>query len=356
MESEKQRYNLVAIGTTGVGKSSLLNMFLETPDAFKVGETSYSETNVTSYKLAEYEKVKLKIIDTQGLSDGGGDTQNMMHIKNMVEKIRECQIIDLFLLCLDGTNPRLSEYTKAVIDLFMKIFPDFLSHTVLIFNKWDTPDEDYKYDLTKDYQTVFEKDYQHKHIPCYFIDSYYNLEMLRANDDGTQSVKLLHENIQKKTLTQIRSLVTYLITKNTYCNVRKIESKPIIPHSKPIKPPEPKFQNETIINQFYNNQNETIDRELLWKVIDKALDTNQFLGYICSSSSTIYMTGIYVRFRGEFSCPGFAPFKGNSKQFKSDIGAREHAADDFMQQCKEAGLLSKNQLENYLGQRSLLSR
>ena len=62
---------------------------------------------------------------------------------------------------------------------------------------------------TKTYQEKFATDYQHPNIPCYFIDSNYNLKILRDNDDGTQSEKYLHPNIQEGTKTQIRSLIAY---------------------------------------------------------------------------------------------------------------------------------------------------
>ena len=96
---------------------------------------------IASNQITEYEGVKLNLIDTQGLSDGAGYSQGMNHIKNMVEKIKEFESIDLFLLCLDGFNPRMVDYTKATINLFTQIFLGFLTHLVNVFNKWIWADE-----------------------------------------------------------------------------------------------------------------------------------------------------------------------------------------------------------------------
>ncbi len=49
--------------------------------------------------------------------------------------------------------------------------------------------------------------------------------MLRDNDDGTQTVRELHPNIQARTNSQIIELASYLILKETVCDVRSIESK-----------------------------------------------------------------------------------------------------------------------------------
>jgi hypothetical protein len=145
-----------------------------------VGERACSETQLTVYKefkfMGKPDGIKLRLVDTQGLSDTGGDTKDMQHIKNMVERIRELETIDMFLLCLDGTNPRISDYVRSTITLFSDIFPDFLYHTVLIFNKWTSPDPSKSSKLRLEYQNVFKNDYQQSNIPCFFIDSFFILK------------------------------------------------------------------------------------------------------------------------------------------------------------------------------------
>ena len=123
------------MGNTGVGKSALLNMFAGKRDAFQVGNLSASKTQLAESKLFKFmgqeDQIDLRLIDTQGLSDTGGDRTDMEHIKNMVDVIRELDYIDLFIICLDGQNPRFTPYIKETIKLFRNIFPQFLDHSVI---------------------------------------------------------------------------------------------------------------------------------------------------------------------------------------------------------------------------------
>jgi predicted GTPase len=219
-------YNIVVLGNTGVGKSSLLNMLAGSQGAFIVGDRAYSETQLTIYKefrlMGKPDSIRVRLVDTQGLSDSGGDTKDMQHIKNMVEKIRELDTIDLFLLCLDGTSPRFSFFVQTTISLFADIFPDFLKHTVLVFNKWISPKLTDKLILKNEYQELVRSHFSFSNIPCFFIDSFFNLKMLRDNEDGTQTERYLHYSIQERTQTEINALINHLTLKSNKCNVKKI--------------------------------------------------------------------------------------------------------------------------------------
>jgi hypothetical protein len=201
-------------------------MFSGTKEAFKIGEGIVSETQETTVKEFRLfgctDGIKLRLIDTQGLSDTSGDHADISHIKNMVEVIKLLQSIDLFLICLDGTNPRFTPYVQNVISLFIQIFPDFLYHSVLVFNKWTTPNIQKVNNFTMEYQDLFSKKFQRKNMPCYFIDSFFFFAILRDNQDGTQSVRELHPNIKERTDNQVMNLISYLIVKNSQCDVRSI--------------------------------------------------------------------------------------------------------------------------------------
>ena len=242
---------------------------------FKVGHSANSETSMTSFKVAYAmgNKLKLRLVDTQGkwkvferttirfkqyyfkkfvikgLHDGAGNEKNIEHIKDIVSKIRELEYVDLFVFCLDGNNPRLTDYIKATINLFRNIFPDFLYHSVIVFNKWTSPDDDLLNSRRKEYQEIFKTEYKQNIIPCYFIDSHYNLEMLRDNDNGmcfffkcfnllkhltkvvliyilgTKTVRQLHPSIQRRTNIQIFAFLSYLNVKHSACDVRNIVPK-----------------------------------------------------------------------------------------------------------------------------------
>ena len=223
----KDVYNIIVLGNTGVGKSALLNMFAG-QDVYTVGESATSETQIAWSNVYPFmgkgDGVKLRLVDTQGLSDSGGDTKDMENIKQMVDYVRNIGHIDLFLLCLDGQNPRLTSYAKSTISLFRQIFPDFLYHTVLVFNKWTSPSEDKRKALKGEYQARFSADFDIPSIPCYFIDSYFNRKMLRDNDNSKPSVRRLHPDIQERTKSQVVELMGYLVLKDTVCDVRRIQA------------------------------------------------------------------------------------------------------------------------------------
>ena len=222
-------YKVVVLGNTGVGKSSFLNMLAGQENAFKVGDGAMSETALTSAKnfrfLGRHDGVELRLIDTQGLSDSGGDAKDMQHIKNMVESIKKEEYIDLFIICFDGPSPRFSSYAQSTVTLFRQIFPDFLQHTVLVFNKWINPNQGRMDTLRNEYQAIFRNEYNVPNVPCYFIDSNFNRAMLRDNQDGSQTVRHLHPSIQERTMSQLNGLVHHLTHKQSKCDVRSIEAK-----------------------------------------------------------------------------------------------------------------------------------
>ena len=60
----------------------------------------------------------------------------MENIQNMVQRIRELEYIDLFIICFDGANPRFTAYAQSTLSLFSQMFgAKFLSHSVIVFNK-----------------------------------------------------------------------------------------------------------------------------------------------------------------------------------------------------------------------------
>ena len=64
----KEIYNIVVLGNTGVGKSSLLNMLGGKDDAFEVGDNPESVTQYSNSKVLRFmgkeSNIPLRLIDT----------------------------------------------------------------------------------------------------------------------------------------------------------------------------------------------------------------------------------------------------------------------------------------------------
>ena len=222
-------FKVVALGNTGVGKSSLLNM-LAGEDVFAVGESAMSETQMVTARdrhfMGSGDKVLVRLIDTQGLSNAGGNGhRDIEHMQQIVTFLRREEHIDMFLVCFDGTSPRYPSYAQSAVKLYAHIFSDFAKHAVLVFNKWTSPEAERMHQLAADYQHIFERDFNVSQVPCFFIDSSFNRCMMRENDDGTQSVRHLHPSIEERTRSQVERLYDHLVGKESKCDVRQIATR-----------------------------------------------------------------------------------------------------------------------------------
>ena len=204
-----------------------MNM-LAMKECFQVGHEAFSQTqlaNITQCTFLDKGEIHLRLIDTQGLSDTGGDKRDMDHIKNMVGVIKKLQYIDLFIICFDGNNPRFTSYAQSTITLFKDIFSDFLDHSVLVFNKWKTPNEEKRFMLEKSYKELIEKQFGKSNIPCYFLDSNFHLPQEVMNEDGDYEMKFLPPKAQERTRVNVIRLGNYLNIKQSRCDVRSIKPK-----------------------------------------------------------------------------------------------------------------------------------
>ena len=224
-------FNIVVLGNTGVGKSSLLNFLSNNKEAFPEGDTATSVTSKAQFKVFKWmgdpKNQNIRFCDTQGLSDSRGiDTEN---IKQMIATIKDLQYVSLFLICFNGDEPRFSDYTKSTIQLFVDMFgKDFLNHVVLVFNKWygqikRLEDENRR---RSEFQKTIEENFGKKEVPCFFIDSQCNLKLKRPNPmTGEEEESNLPKKIQDKTFAQIYCLYAWLISKNAECDVRNAIAK-----------------------------------------------------------------------------------------------------------------------------------
>ena len=128
---------LCAIGSTGVGKSSLCNLIIGIPGAFEVcsGLDTCTRQPVTQMHQWLGNGPPVRIIDTPGLNDPEGrDTQN---IAAMAEHLKSTSNVNAFLLVINSQAPHLDESARANLKILSDIFLDFFSHVVLVFTRWE---------------------------------------------------------------------------------------------------------------------------------------------------------------------------------------------------------------------------
>jgi len=207
---------LVVFGNTGEGKSTVLNLLCGVENAFVESQSIDSVTQKTEAKLFQWVDTtdNINFIDTQGLSDTSGNDSS--HIKQMVEELGRNAHINLFVVVINGTNPRLTLYTQETIKMFINIFGrGVLDNTVLLFSHWNIRERSpaNEQDLERDYNDKFRNLWglgMDKHIPCYFIDSKYNRKNYKGkfnyDEDEMEAYRVRIQNLYATLCSKVKPI------------------------------------------------------------------------------------------------------------------------------------------------------
>jgi len=123
-------YNILIIGATGVGKSSLLNKICKQEFA-SIGHKAYSETSdIESYPLT----TKITIWDSPGL--GEQTIQDKKYKKKLKKILLQEHMIDLILIVIDINNKSIST-TIDLINFIKNINSKYTDRFLFILNKVD---------------------------------------------------------------------------------------------------------------------------------------------------------------------------------------------------------------------------
>jgi small GTP-binding protein len=124
-------YNVVIMGKTGVGKSSLINSLFKEQVA-AVGHDEATTMDVQKFIKMEG-KNTINIWDTMGLYDDLGDPKEYIH--RIADTVKKAHLI---LFCFDSSEARWTKDSKEMIELVKKeLTKDIFNNTLFVFTKYN---------------------------------------------------------------------------------------------------------------------------------------------------------------------------------------------------------------------------
>ena len=156
--------------------------------------------------------------------NGGGETENSpqaerereeAHIRKLADYVATLDTVDLFILCMDGRSKRdqLAEYTKRLVGEFARTWPQFLAHTIVVFNQWTTPaaasaaaSGSGANEAREQLKSTFEQwliqagESDSSLPPCFFIDSV----LCSPADTASQIIDIMDALVARKTACDVR--------------------------------------------------------------------------------------------------------------------------------------------------------
>ena len=211
---QKGKTTILVIGKTGVGKSTLCNVLTGNDpdsDVFRVSGGALSctqEVRLHEGNLLGTNGQPITIIDTVGFNDPGKDqkSETAYLIKTLKARLHH---INLFAIVLDGTNPRIDQSQKEMLELFAAVFSEsFWENVIIAFTKLSMDQKQIKLRCTKErgddetwaqrYVADFKKQVgkQLKHV---FIDAKHDRadkEEVEAFNDGVRKLEECLNNIR----------------------------------------------------------------------------------------------------------------------------------------------------------------
>merc|ERR1712037_341791 len=188
------RRKILVIGKTGTGKSSLCNVLCgadHDADVFPVSAEAMSCTQRTFFCEANFNKNKeepISLIDTIGFDDPDTDDDAKI-IAELVLKLKNgCDFVNLFVIAVNGQNPRLDGSLVGMIKVFEGMFgQDFWKQVVVLFTRMPMDEKAKKKreknskqsddELAQKYMVEVAKRFKNgKQIDYVFLDSCFDKE------------------------------------------------------------------------------------------------------------------------------------------------------------------------------------
>lgn len=125
------------IGETGNGKSTFINQITKKNECIE-GCDAESQTIDPQMVSYDYEGYNFYFIDTPGLNDKKGDTENI----NKLNELRKCPRLNTFILLIKFNDLRITESLQRSLIEFMKIFPSKnFWNNIIIVRSWSFEEE-----------------------------------------------------------------------------------------------------------------------------------------------------------------------------------------------------------------------
>ena len=224
------RKKLLIVGKTGTGKSSLCNAISgheHDDDLFETSPDASSCTQMTQFANVFFGNDKSKpisIIDTIGFDDPKNDADANI-ISELVLKLQNhCDHVNLFLIVINGQNPRLDGALMGMIRIFEGMFgEEFWHQALLVFTRLPMDKKAVRKrnnitkktddDLAKAYLKTLEKEF-----PKGGGLDYLSMDACYDRDGGEEELafKSSMDKLWER-LNNARALPTY--------NVRKVETE-----------------------------------------------------------------------------------------------------------------------------------
>ena len=177
------RINILLLGETGVGKSSLGNQILEDPNVFSISDRPESETKQTLGHMGKNNK-NIFVIDTPGFQDSEGKDKE--HLTQMINYIKTQNLLQAILLvfnyCENKESDILNKSNKTILEIIKNIFNniDIGGHIGIFFthyypNETDEDEKEEKKNLKiREINKILKS--SNNNFPCFYVNIEKNKE------------------------------------------------------------------------------------------------------------------------------------------------------------------------------------